>query len=59
MFKMEFQTGNAAFDEAPGVEIARILREMAATIEAGGMNSGRIVDINGNTIGRFSFEQEG
>jgi hypothetical protein len=43
---------NAAFDENPAGEVARILRELADRIESRG-DEGRIplMDINGNTVG--------
>lgn len=49
------ETSNAAFDDAPASEIARILREMAARIEdAGILPVPR--DSNGNKCGSVSFE---
>ena len=53
MFKIEFETGNAAFDEE-GYEIARILREVADKIEAGRYVES-VVDLNGNRIGRVDW----
>ncbi len=51
MFKLSFETGNAAFDETPATEIARILRDIARKVEQGESFGGRIRDVNGNTIG--------
>ena len=56
MFKLEFETGNAAFDETE--EISRILRDVARRIETGA-TSGKIRDTNGNAVGSFSFDREG
>ena len=47
---------NAAFDESPRDEFARILRDLAARIESDLLGSGEehylVRDINGNTCGR-------
>ena len=49
---LEIRTENAAFDNEPGIEIARILRQIAGRFEVlGDDSSGRIVDINGNKVG--------
>lgn len=56
MFKLTIDTGNAAFeDEGKGCEIARILRAIADKVE-NGAESGKAVDLNGNTVGRFEVE---
>lgn len=56
MFTLKIETSNAAFSgDAAGYECARILRELAATIEEGRDGSGRIRDINGNTVGHWSL----
>lgn len=53
MFKLEIDTGNAAFeDEGKGYEIARILRDLAAKVE-NGADSGSVRDLNGNKVGTF------
>lgn len=65
MFKLEIQTDNAAFgDVAEGDrerEIARILRTIAATLEAEARNpeaaEGVARDINGNRVGAWSISQ--
>jgi hypothetical protein len=36
LFKLQIETGNAAFQDNPGQEIARILREVADQIEGHG-----------------------
>ncbi|USN14482.1 hypothetical protein PAPPERLAPAPP_01130 [Brevundimonas phage vB_BpoS-Papperlapapp] len=53
MFKLEIDTGNAAFDDdaKPG-ELARILRDLADKIE-NGADMGAVRDVNGNRVGRF------
>lgn len=48
--KMEFKTGNAAFDDPD--EIGRILRMVATQIDSG-ETSGTIRDSNGNRVGKF------
>ncbi len=56
MFKMEFDTGNAAFDDGCGpAEVARILRVAAVRID-GGTKQGVVADVNGNRIGTWSVE---
>jgi hypothetical protein len=42
---------NAAFEDDPGVEVARILRQIADKCEGGEVWSGPIRDINGNLVG--------
>lgn len=51
-FELTIQADNAAFDDEPGREIARLLHH-AAELVAEGWQSGPLVDINGNTVGRF------
>lgn len=57
MFKLEFSTDNAAFADNPGEEIDRILRDLDIGVLAfPGCNlSGRIRDVNGNTVGSWSL----
>lgn len=59
-FKVEIETGGAAFDGAPGFEIARILRGLADRVEAHPTEvDGKsldvagfvLLDINGNRVG--------
>lgn len=53
MFKLEIETGNAAFDdEGKAYEIARILRDLADKIE-NGAEAGSVRDINGNKVGSY------
>ena len=46
---------NAAFDDAPASEIARILRHVARAVERGD-ELGQLVDANGNTVGSWRVE---
>ena len=56
MFKLEIDTGNAAFDDGQKpYELARILRIIAERVEHG-CEVGNAVDLNGNTVGRFEVE---
>ena len=49
---------NAAFEDDPAGELARILRETAHKIEEG-YNAGQCRDINGNQVGNFDIIEEG
>lgn len=55
VFKIEISTDNAAFQDDPGAEVARILREVAERVEAGEL-SRTVRDYNGNGVGSFWFE---
>lgn len=56
MFKCSFSTDNAAFDEFPASETARILREIARKIEQGeSLGGGPVYDSNGNKIGHWEM----
>lgn len=57
MFKLEFSTTNAAFcDGNNTTEIERILQKVAKQV-ANGVTEGKIRDINGNTIGLFTYTE--
>lgn len=56
MFKIEIETGNAAFEDDRNMELARILRQIAERLE-NGENAGRVLDINGNKVGSFEIEE--
>ena len=71
MFKLEFETDNAAFGETDCetfLEIQRLLGQLRSRIkkeaasDCGGIRTTRwfevIRDINGNTIGSFIYEKE-
>lgn len=56
MFKLEIDTGNAAFDGgACRDEVARILRKVADQIE-GQYNAAIVQDINGNNCGAYRLD---
>ena len=52
-FKIQIECDNAAFDDCAPVEVARILRELAARMEGHGTLPDvlRAFDINGNHVG--------
>ena len=55
MFKLEFETDNAAFDSyGLATETARILRKIAKRIEEG-LLDGKVIDLNGNSIGHYEL----
>lgn len=57
-FSLFIETKNAAFEDDNGsVETARILKETANLIEMG-EQAGNIRDINGNTVGEWSFIED-
>jgi len=56
MVRIEFSTDNAAF-EYPFEEIARILRQLADAAEHG-IGHRIIKDINGNTIGSYTYTED-
>jgi hypothetical protein len=47
-------TENAAFEEDPGAEVARILRVLANSLERGDEPSS-VYDFNGNIVGRVGL----
>jgi hypothetical protein len=59
MVKIEFTTDNAAFDDDPAGEVARVLHELAFKIndrqwteeESRSTQQFPLFDINGNTVG--------
>lgn len=59
MFRIKFETDNAAFKGRHGhIETVRILREIAEKIVDGHLE-GKIRDVNGNTIGEWSLTERG
>jgi hypothetical protein len=54
---VEFDTENDAFHPDPSIEIATILRKVADHIDLG-MKSGKVMDSNGNSVGRWYYEEE-
>lgn len=60
MFKLEIETGNAAF-EGPNCadELARILEKLAQQLRSEGFSGSETLrDINGNRCGAYSFNGE-
>lgn len=56
-FNLQFECEYAAFDgEDCSHETARILRKAADQVEQGA-EFGNIKDVNGNTVGDFSFSE--
>jgi hypothetical protein len=56
-FQLFFDCDNAAFEEAAS-ETARILRDIAERVE-GGRLEGRVMDVNGNSVGNYAFLSTG
>jgi len=54
MLKINFATGNEAFQGDETGETVRILREIAKKIEQGREN-GSVMDLNGNKIGTWAY----
>ncbi|MCA1841068.1 MAG: hypothetical protein LC723_12220 [Actinobacteria bacterium] len=55
-FTLEITCDNAAFDENPFPEVARILREAARKVDDGLVKIGQeqpLRDVNGNRVGSF------
>lgn len=58
MFTLRFYTDNDQFHhDVPHIAMADILRKVAGKLD-NGQTGGTIVDDNGNTIGKFSEEQD-
>jgi hypothetical protein len=57
VIEIRIETGNAAFEDEPATEIARILRELADAFERDGgpvdarSGGATLRDVNGNTVG--------
>jgi hypothetical protein len=61
MLKLTIECGNAAFEDMPGAEVARILRAVADKVEGvrnGDRESGVCRDINGNFAGEWTLDLE-
>ena len=54
MFTLQFTTDNAAFEDCPEAEIARILRNIADRVDQGS-DEGVAMDANGNRVGTWSW----
>jgi hypothetical protein len=50
-------TENAAFEDSPATELARILRHLAECFERDGIPPPRLLDSNGNTCGTVKIKQ--
>lgn len=55
MEQTNIKMDNAAFTDAPGVELARILRQAADRIDEGQRSGGFFVDANGNAVGKWEI----
>lgn len=56
-FRLEIRTDNDAFVEDRGRELGRILGVVAEHVRLG-LSDGRVRDINGNTVGEWSVEDD-
>lgn len=52
------ETSNAAFDDAPASEVARILRFLAHRFEQDGLVDRKLYDDNGNACGNVAIESD-
>jgi hypothetical protein len=57
-FKLEIECDNAAFEDDPSYEVARILKEAATEKVEQGTLTGKLYDINGNLVGSFTYEDK-
>lgn len=59
-FRLFIRTNNEAFEPFPEIELARLLRKIAAYIEEGGVPSHyqTIFDVNGNDVGRYAHKDD-
>lgn len=53
-FKLEIELGNAAM-KSPD-DVARALRRIADRLEAGA-EGGKVMDSNGNSVGKWGFDE--
>lgn len=56
MFKLEIETGNAAFEEAVNEHVASLLHGVADKVDSG-QCEGVVYDGNGNRVGVWSLTQ--
>ena len=55
---IEFETGNAAFEDSPTEEIALILERLAKKFRSDGdLDGNPVQDTNGNTVGRVTIRK--
>lgn len=57
MLKLFIETGNAAFDDYPATELARILRDLAKRIESDPAQYIPLHDFNGNKVGECQISE--
>ena len=57
MFKVEIDTGNAAFEEGHD-ELARIIRKLGEDIHTWRDTEGALFDYNGNRVGTYWSEDD-
>lgn len=58
---IQIDLGNAAFEDFPGVEVGRILRDLADKLENIPLDEDRVIplhDINGNLVGSLRVEDQ-
>jgi len=59
LLKITINTDSSAFDGQPELEIERILKDIAQGIGSGRIDEAQpIRDINGNTIGQLTLDEE-
>ena len=59
-FTLTIDCDNAAFGDTKAErfrETAKILRDVAGRVGREGYGEGRVLDVNGNAVGRFGFEE--
>lgn len=57
MFKVQFETTNAAFDDDPAGAVVGILGDIIDKLEDG-ERSGEVLDENGNPVGTWELAHE-
>ncbi len=58
-FTISIACDNAAFQETPEIEVARILTNLAKKIEANGLDAvEKLRDINGNVVGSVTIKKD-
>jgi hypothetical protein len=55
-FTLTIDTDNAAFEDHPQAEVARILHNVAERLLFP-LQEGTCRDVNGNTVGSFAFDE--
>lgn len=58
-FTLTINTAGAAFDDGQGLEVARLLREVADTVGdfENSAGAGPLIDINGNKVGTWTLDE--